>query len=75
MVEVPDVHGRLIDVNALLDGCSIHWSQTTGASCVPVDDIDDAPTIIPATIKVKMEPVSNSYKFPEVASGRAYAST
>ena len=46
-IAVPD-HGGLIDVDALFDSCHIHWSQTTNESCVPVDEIDFAPIIIPA---------------------------
>ena len=51
LIPVPD-HGRLIDKDALLDNCHIHWSQTTSESCIPVDDVDDAPTIIPADKEV-----------------------
>ena len=47
-VPVPP-HGDLIDRNALLDTATIHWSQTTNESCFPIDEIEDAPTIIPAS--------------------------
>ena len=48
LVPVPD-HGDLIDRDALLDTATIHWSQTTNESCFPIDEIEYAPTIIPAS--------------------------
>ena len=42
-------HGDLIDRDALLDTATIHWSQTTNESCFPIDEIEYAPTIIPAS--------------------------
>ena len=47
LVPVPP-HGDLIDRDAMLDTATIHWSQTTNESCFPIDEIEDAPTIIPA---------------------------
>ena len=41
-------HGDLIDRDALLDTATIHWSQTTNESCFPIDEIEYAPTVIPA---------------------------
>ena len=48
LVSVPP-HGDLIDRDALLDTATIHWSQTTNESCFPIDEIEYAPTIIPAS--------------------------
>ena len=48
LVPVPE-HGDLIDRDALLDTATIHWSQTTNESCFPIDEIEYAPTIIPAS--------------------------
>ena len=48
LVPVPP-HGDLIDRDALLDTATIHWSQTTNESCFPIDEIEYAPTIIPAS--------------------------
>lgn len=48
LVEVPTPHGRMIDVDLLIVNSHIHWSQTTNESCFPVNDIDDAPTVIEA---------------------------
>ena len=48
LVPVPP-HGDLIDRDALLDTATIHWSQTTNESCFPIDEIENAPTIIPAS--------------------------
>ena len=42
-------HGDLIDRDALLDTATIHWSQTTNESCFPIDEIEYAPAIIPAS--------------------------
>ena len=47
-VPVPE-HGDLIDRDALLDTVTIHWSQTTNESCFPIDEIEYATTIIPAS--------------------------
>ena len=47
-VPVPP-HGDLIDRDALLDTATIHWSQTTNESCFPIDEIEYALTIIPAS--------------------------
>ena len=36
---------RLIDADALMNDAVIHRSATTNESCIPVDAVDDAPTI------------------------------
>ena len=47
LIPIPP-HGNLIDRDALLDTATIHWSQTTNESCFPIDEIEYAPTVIPA---------------------------
>lgn len=47
LIEIPDSHGRLIDADALRT--KYHWTDNFYETVyVEVEDIDDAPTIIPA---------------------------
>ena len=47
LIEIPDNHGRLIDADALKK--KHHWTDDFyETEYVEVEDIDDAPTIIPA---------------------------
>lgn len=48
--QLPDGHGRLIDADALKEK-AVHYSETEyhfDHDAVEMDDIDDAPTIVPA---------------------------
>ena len=47
LIPVPD-HGRLIDVDALMDDCPIHFSQTTQEVCIPWEFVTTASAVIPA---------------------------
>ena len=48
--QLPDGHGRLVDADALKEK-AVHYSETEyhfDHDAVEVDDIEDAPTIVPA---------------------------